>query len=406
MPRKAKLWRWVTGSHGAKVKAFERVPGGPLYLGVPLVEGGYRRVSLGHMDRAMAMQEAATLAARRQAGDRHTGQLTVAAMFSLYLRSVEGKQSGRHSADTLRAAEMWTRWLGPDYAVSKFGPTAWESFGRLRASGELDARGNLVTDATKRDAVGPRIVAKDLKALRAACRRAAIERTNTGAFALTVDPTRGLELPVERNPRRPIVDAARVDVLMSVADQVMIRVGWGKAARWVPSPLPTLLRLAADTGRRASAILALRASDWRPDLGSHGKILWRADSDKVGRDWLSPVTPEVRAELERFRREWLLVGDALFFPAPNNPAKPVKVEIASDWLRRAEKLAGLDPLSGGIWHPFRRRWATERKHMSPKDVAAVGGWTDTQTLQKCYQVADEETMEAVVMQPKRLRLTG
>lgn len=39
--------------------------------------------------------------------------------------------------------------------------------------------------------------------------------------------------------------------------------------------------------------------------------------------------------------------------------------------------------------------------MSPKDVAAVGGWTDNQTLQKCYQVANEETMEAVVLQPKR-----
>jgi integrase len=277
---------------------------------------------------------------------------------------------------------------------------------RLRGSGELDARGHTITDPTKREPVGPRIVAKDLKVLRAACRRAAIERTNTGAFALTADPTRGLELPVEKNPRRPIVDAARVEALMAVADQVKMRVGWGKAARWVPSPLPTLLRLAADTGRRASAILALRASDWRPELGTYGKILWRAASDKVGRDWLSPVTPEVRRELERFRLERLLVGDALFFPAPNNPSKPVKVEIASDWLRRAEKMAGLDPLAGGIWHPFRRRWATERKHMSPKDVAAVGGWTDTQTLQKCYQVADEETMEAVVMQARRLQLVG
>jgi integrase len=276
----------------------------------------------------------------------------------------------------------------------------------LEGPRELDARGHTVTNPDMREPVGPRIVAKDLKALRAACRRAAIERTNTGAFALAADPTRGLELPVERNPRRPIVDAARVEALMAVADQVKMRVGWGKAARWVPSPLPTLLRLAADTGRRASAILALRASDWRPELGTYGKLLWRADSDKVGRDWLSPVTPEVRTQLERYRRERLLVGDAPFFPAPNNPARPVKVEIASDWLRRAEKLAGLEPLPGGIWHPFRRRWATERKHLSLKDVAAVGGWTDTQTLQKCYQVADEETMEAVVLQPRRLRRLG
>jgi len=31
---------------------------------------------------------------------------------------------------------------------------------------------------------------------------------------------------------------------------------------------------------------------------------------------------------------------------------------------------------------------------------------DTTTLQKVYQVADEETMEAVIQQPKRLRKLG
>jgi len=39
---------------------------------------------------------------------------------------------------------------------------------------------------------------------------------------------------------------------------------------------------------------------------------------------------------------------------------------------------------------------------SAQDVAAVGGWVDTTTLQKCYQMADDETMEAVVLQPRRL----
>jgi hypothetical protein len=36
------------------------------------------------------------------------------------------------------------------------------------------------------------------------------------------------------------------------------------------------------------------------------------------------------------------------------------------------------------------------------DVAAVGGWIDTTTPPKCYQAADEKTMEAVVLQPRRL----
>ena len=43
---------------------------------------------------------------------------------------------------------------------------------------------------------------------------------------------------------------------------------------------------------------------------------------------------------------------------------------------------------------------------APRRLAAVGGWVDTTTLQKCYQVADEETMEAVVLQPRRLKRVG
>ncbi|MBA3319367.1 MAG: hypothetical protein H0T50_14930 [Gemmatimonadales bacterium] len=78
----------------------------------------------------------------------------------------------------------------------------------------------------------------------------------------------------------------------------------------------------------------------------------------------------------------------------------------TDWLRRAEKLAKLEPLPHGAWHPFRRKWATERKHLSPQDTAAVGGWTDLTTLQRVYQTADAETMEAVVMGSKRLRKLG
>jgi len=344
--------------------------------------------------------------AKRQAGDRQPGPITVAGVMALYLTSVEGKQSPVHSADTHRAAEMWTRHLGPEFRVERFGPSHWDAFARLRGSGELDARGCVVSDPDERSPVGPRIIAKDMKVLRAACRRASIERTPAGGFVLTADPTRGLALPVERNPRRPIYDADRVDALMAVADRVQVRVGWGKEAQWVPSPLPTLLRLAADTGRRISAILALRASDWRPDRGTHGRILWRADSDKVGRDWLAPVTPDVRAELERYRRDHLLVGEALFFPAPNDSTRPVTVQVATEWLRRAEKLAELEPMPGGAWHPLRRKWATERKHLSPKDTAAVGGWTDLTTLQNVYQVADAETMEAVVCQPRRLRKLG
>src|SRR6478672_5829345 len=37
--------------------------------------------------------------------------------------------------------------------------------------------------------------------------------------------------------------------------------------------------------------------------------------------------------------------------------------------------AELPKLKGGVWHPYRRKWATVRKHLSLADVAAAGGWS-------------------------------
>jgi integrase len=410
MGRKGKRWRWVTGQHGAKVVAFERVPGGALYLGIPRVDGGYDRESLGHTDRAMAMQEAERLAARRRAGGANSGPLTLAPLFALYLEAVSGKQSAQHARNTKRSAALWTRWLGPDFKVERFGASEWEGFQRLRSSGELDAQGRIVTDPSQRKPAGPRTVARDLKMLRAACRRATIERTNTGAFLLAADPTRGLAVPVQKNPARPCYDGERFDRLMAVADQVSMLAGFGKYGKMRErskaerSHLRSILRLAADTGRRVSSILALEWTDWKPDLGTYGKLRWRAEEDKVGREWLSPVTPEVRAELEALRRDRMAVGLAavFLFPSVNDTTASLSYKTATLWLRAAEKLAGLEPLPHGAWHPFRRRWASERKHLPLSDVAAAGGWVETTTLQRCYIQADEETLETVVLTPKRL----
>lgn len=105
-------------------------------------------------------------------------------------------------------------------------------------------------------------------------------------------------------------------------------------------------------------------------------LRWRAEEDKVGKEWLAPVTPEVRDELERFRRERPGLGDGLLFPAPGVHAVPLSRGVATTWLRQAEKLADFKPLPGGAWHPFRRRWATERKHLPAKmSRPLVGGWT-------------------------------
>ena len=76
---------------------------------------------------------------------------------------------------------------------------------------------------------------------------------------------------------------------------------------------------------------------------------------------------------------------------------------AATWLRKAEELAGLPKLNGSLWHAYRRKWATERKHLPDADVAAAGGWKNPDTLRLVYQQADQETMLRVVLERGELR---
>jgi integrase len=98
-----------------------------------------------------------------------------------------------------------------------------------------------------------------------------------------------------------------------------------------------------------------------------------------------------------------LAGTLYLFPSPGDPAKPITRHLAAKWLRRAEKLAGVEPLQGSLWHAYRRKWASERKHLPDVDVAAAGGWKTIDTLKHAYQHADTETMFKVVSEPIRIR---
>ncbi len=77
--------------------------------------------------------------------------------------------------------------------------------------------------------------------------------------------------------------------------------------------------------------------------------------------------------------------------------------MADRWLRRAEKLAKLEPQEGSLWHAYRRAWVTKRKHLPDVDVAAAGGWSDLRALKSAYQQVDSQTMLRVVTEPAELR---
>jgi len=63
----------------------------------------------------------------------------------------------------------------------------------------------------------------------------------------------------------------------------------------------------------------------------------------------------------------------------------------------AKRLAGLPRHQGSLSHAFLRGWAPSRKHLSLKDTATAARWASIETLLRCYQQPNADTMLAVVL---------
>jgi len=386
-PRKP--WKLLVGPKGARVMAKERTVGGPVYLFAYDNETRkYERRSLGFTVRdaagalvpdaqAKAKKLAAEVSNRLLAGERaiHPAEppaVTLGEVARLFERERLPRQTPRSQGESRRLLACWLGYLGEEFQLARFHSASWSRFHRERAAGLLDGRGHV---RTTQKPVGPSTIRKELKFLRTLCTFASEYRLADGRYLLAGDPTRGMEIPLEDDPKRPLFDENRYAQLLTAA-----------SARLRP-----LLVLAHETGRRISAIVGLRWDDWCPTVGLYGVLTWRAAHDKLGKTWHVPVTQAVRDALARLERR----GPYLF-PTLADPARPITRTVARNWLRRAERHAELMHLPGGGWHAFRRAWATSRKHLSLKDVAYAGGWSETSTLVSVYQQPDVESLAQVV----------
>lgn len=211
-------------------------------------------------------------------------------------------------------------------------------------------------------------------------------------------PARQLEAQV-RHPRRPVATYDRFLRLRAAAQELAASATReDRRAQWVQ--LEMALVLAEATGARLGAINGLRWSDisYKPP-----RIHWRAEFDKRGRDRVVPITDGLAEELLGFQRRLGAIGEGWLFPTRNGE-RPWRRELFAQKLLVAEQHAGLEHLKGGVWHPFRRKWATERKNLPMVDVMAVGGWKDAATLLTCYQHTDEQSMLTVMAAPNKLMM--
>jgi hypothetical protein len=384
---------------GIRVRIYERESGGSLFREVRL-NGGKDRKSLKHADRELAETQARELARRLS---QHVyagtgGPVTLGVVLALYLQHRVPLLSLPRQQNARNLITLFRRLWGEDLLVDNLGQTQIDAWVDARRSGALRPKkrrgGKGVRDGTIRN---------DFLFLSAVFNWARGHRVN-GKRLISENPLRDVKTPSEKNPQRPVASHDRYERTQEYTNVVDPQ-----------GRLRCMLALARYTGRRETAICELRACDVLRSreailrvlaetggderLADHmpfGGIRWRAEFDKMGYDAVAPLNRPAREALDEYLQANPRVGEVPLFPAPRNDAVAISKNQGCRWLIRAERMAGLQKFFRGTWHPYRRLWASERKHLPDVDVAAAGGWRDTRALKRHYQQPDAATIMRVV----------
>jgi integrase len=400
---KAKTWSKTIEERGVRIRIYERPNSAALYREYRHPDGRKLRKSLKTTDRAVAEERARELARQLALADL-TGAPIGEATFGAVRRAYLLHRGPELSANRLRFMKttlaLFAAFLEPGGRSFRM-----DDFGQHHADAYLNARrsGKLAPDALRaKDAPRDGTLRNELQALSTVCNWA-VGFKRDGRRLLTHNPIRDVKMPQEKNRMRPLMTEARYRKLLAVSDEADPE-----------GRLRVLLVLAWETGRRINAILHLKASDVlmteeqvRRTLQEEGQdealadhwphaLRWRPEWDKVGYLDFSPLSEAARGALQDYLQRHPAVGETWIFPGNREPSKVLDKLMAAYYLTKAEKLAGLSKQKGGGWHPFRRAWATRRKHLPVQDVMAAGGWRDVKALQSAYQGADPKTTRRVV----------
>lgn len=123
------------------------------------------------------------------------------------------------------------------------------------------------------------------------------------------------------NPHQPIVTHDHYEAVLAVADQVTVRVV--QDGKWVqvPTYLSEVLVVAQESGRRISSVRRLRFSDLLLNLGPCGCIRWAWEFDKEDNEWVALMSPDLRATIDRIRKNRGHVGAVPLFPPRNQGSR-------------------------------------------------------------------------------------
>lgn len=392
-------WSRSFGDRGTRIRLFQNRRGGVFYRAVWVSGKGFDRKSLGTRERDQADKSGKELLSHLLTDGNlpaGSGPVTLPDLWARYSTSCEAHLDNVPSSrcdDATRAAIL-IAYFGRTRDVRTISADDIARYVQRRRRGGIAyvvtaADGSLKTRMTRPGS--QRSAHADLVAFRSMLRWGRTVYSVAGGQWLDHNPLDGMRFECEKNPKRPVASAERYQSTRKAVARLGARAASpSEREKW--TRLELALLLSYETGRRRGSIVGLR---WEDIDFSGNRITWRAEHDKKGKEWIIPMPVDVMEELRRFQRQLQAIR-GLLFPMQRDSEKRLPAEMLSQWLLVAEAEAGLPKLVGGLWHPYRRYWASERMHLPVKAVADAGGWRDVTTLMRSYQHADEATLLAVM----------
>ena len=396
MTKANQSWSYSAGERGRnRVRAYEDRARGTIFLEFYETQPGTGtvrrvRVSAGHCDRTAAKRKADELAAAFSRPERpQFRQATLEVLFDMYLREVTPTKGVSKRAHDVRTAEMFRQFFGSTRKAATLNRRDWDRFIHERRRGVIRHPGQAAS-SNAHVVVRDRQVAYDLKFLISVLNWATLAADERGTPLLERNPFKGLPLPKEESPRRPLLSQEQYTSLLRIAGAV-------------DPQFELALVLAHETGHRIGAVRKLRWADI--DLHTN-RIRWRAENDKIGLEHDPPLSNSAVEALQRARSASAAIGDALLFPSKDDERREVDRHVVQDWWRRGAKLAGISAPRLG-WHSLRRKFVNELKADTPiADLCYLGGWKSPITVMTVYMQPDAETMRTALTRRENRRVVA
>jgi integrase len=182
-------------------------------------------------------------------------------------------------------------------------------------------------------------------------------------------------MPKEKDPRRPGISEEQHERVLA------------HSPNWRFALVAVLCRA---TMHRMNSVRQLRKVDVDLDAG---RVRWRGEFDKTGRELVTPLPPEA---VEAIREAAPDVLSPWLIPSDTDPSRPVSRSVLNDWMQKVKERAGVDVDRLGF-HAYKRSGirTKEFRALPPKVQEQLTGTTHAMLRAVYDEVPFEELAEAM-----------